>query len=202
MLEQRGFKVDEYKNFTPTEMNILAADILTSTPEPIISRNETSHIEVHYFLNKANITPKNITQVIETILEKLEKNIPEEKHKSKDLILLVLNKPTQNVTSAVNAIYKQTGTYIQIFPLKNLMFNVTKHLLVPPHKKMSINFFEEELKGTLMIDDPAFLPHVLNTDPVSMFIGLRPNDIVEIQRPSKSAGTHMVYRYCVNGFDN
>jgi DNA-directed RNA polymerase subunit H (RpoH/RPB5) len=201
MLEYRGFQVDKYKNFTTAEMNVLAADIITSTPEPIISSNEKCHIEVHYFLNKTNITPKNISQFVETIISKMEENLKANKltKVKKDIILLVVNKPTQNVLVTVNQIYKTTGVYIQIFPLKNLMFNVTNHDLVPPHKKVDESFFEEKIKKYLNIESPEKLPIILNTDPVAMFIGLRPNDIVEICRPSKSAGKHIVYRYCVNG---
>ena len=195
MLEYRGFNVDEYKNFTNAEMNVLAADIISSpTPEPIISDTENSHIEVHYFLNKTNITPKNIVSLIEIIIDKMETI---EKSVKKDIILLVVSKPTQNVLAAIHKIYATTGVYIQIFPLKNLMFNVTKHALVPPHKKMDDTFFEEKIKKTLNVETPQKLPNILNTDPVAMFIGLRPNEVVEICRPSKSAGKHYVYRYCI-----
>ena len=41
------------------------------------------------------------------------------------------------------------------------------------------------------------IPHILESDPVAMFIGLRPGDVCKITRPSQSAGKIIVYRLCV-----
>jgi DNA-directed RNA polymerase subunit H (RpoH/RPB5) len=193
LLEYRDFNVEKYKNFTSTEMNILAAEIQTTTPEPIIVENDTYHTEVHYFLNKSNITPKSISQIIETIILKMD----QQNTKKKDIIMVILNKPTANVLLKINQIFKESGIYIQIFSIRHLMFNIVNHKLVPSHTKMEDGFFEKEIKEQLNIQTPDMLPYILNTDPVAMFIGLRPKEIVKITRPSNSAGVHLVYRYCI-----
>ena len=190
MLEQRGFQVDKYKNFTSAEMNLLASEIKTQTPEPIVSTNFDSkeHIEVHYLLDKNSPTAKTIDTLVNSVISKRDESLNDFDH---TLVIITKSKCSQSVN-------EETGTYVQIFSIRTLMFNVTKHTLVPPHTRLEPSIFETHLKNEYHIKSPDQLPHIMDNDPVAKFIGLRPGDICKITRPSLSAGQHQVYRHCVS----
>jgi len=84
---------------------------------------------------------------------------------------------------------------IQMFHLNRLIFNISKHKLIPKHEKISM-YEANELKKKLKLDTLEKLPHILNTDPMAKHINLKCGDVCKITRPSKNAGEHICYRYC------
>ena len=72
---------------------------------------------------------------------------------------------------------------------------IMKHKLVPIHKIIS----EKEKKDLLekFKITPDQLPKILNTDPVSVFIGAQPGQIVKIIRKSQTAKEAVAYRLVV-----
>jgi DNA-directed RNA polymerase subunit H (RpoH/RPB5) len=108
-------------------------------------------------------------------------------------ILVVVDKISQNNLKQINAL----NINIQIFDIKELQFNITKHILVPKHEVVSD---QEEIKTILQnycLKSKFQLPHILKTDPVSRYLGLRNGDIVRITRTSPTAGEYIVYRCCM-----
>ena len=86
---------------------------------------------------------------------------------------------------------------IQIFHVNRLIFNISKHNLIPKHEKINVNEEEEkEFKTKFKIDTLEKLPHILNTDPMAKYLNLKCGDVCKITRPSKNAGEHVCYRYC------
>ena len=81
------------------------------------------------------------------------------------------------------------------------MYNCTKHKSVPQHIRITKDEYEvylQDFLDSLHIESLENLPKIFDTDPVAMFIGLRPGEMCKIIRPSMSAGEHIVYRYCVS----
>ena len=84
---------------------------------------------------------------------------------------------------------------IQIFKFKNLVFNITKHSLVPKHEKVP----EKEIKKLLlklMISKLSQFPTLLTTDPICKYYNFKVNDLIKISRTS-NGNKHTFYR-CVN----
>lgn len=89
---------------------------------------------------------------------------------------------------------------IETFCIKNLLFNITKHELVPKHElldpeeakkiydRYSIKDNQKVLKLPLLIT---------KTDPVAKYYDFKHKDLVKITRPSSSIGEAISYRYCV-----
>ena len=123
------------------------------------------------------------------------------KDKKLTIIFLVCDGTTPSVKEAVRMLTKKFNVFIQIFPIRNLMYNVTKHSNVPKHIRIPMRDFEsfglEDFLDSLHINSLTKLPKILESDPVAMFIGLQPGELCKIIRPSQSAGQHFVYRYCV-----
>jgi len=76
-----------------------------------------------------------------------------------------------------------------------IQFDMMSHDLVPLHTILS-----EKEKGELLKKynvEPNQLPKILNTDPVSIFIGAKPGQIVKIIRNSHTAKESIAYRFVV-----
>lgn len=82
---------------------------------------------------------------------------------------------TGNVTPVASKIIRKSQDIeFEIFKETELMFNLTKHSLVPLHEKLSEN------------DSLPFknlqIPSLLSTDCVSRFLGFRSGDVIKITR--------------------
>ena len=193
MLEYRGYDISNISPFT-TFTGTDKLDKLSIN----LSKNGKELIQVHYEVESTRTNHKKLTKRIEDIISKLES--PE---KSKDLtiIFLVRDGMTPSVKEAIRLLSQKYGVFIQIFPIRNLMYNCTKHKSVPQHiriTKIEYEVYLQDFLDSLHIESLENLPKIFDTDPVAMFIGLRPGEMCKIIRPSMSAGEHIVYRYCVS----
>lgn len=190
LLENRGYDMTKYKTFEPSTSN-------NESMSPIVVSNDKEMVEVHYELTSTRTNHKNVSKKVTQIVEKRK-----EKDKKKELtiIFLVSDSMTPSVKEAIRVLTNKYKIFIQVFPIRTLMYNITKHQSVPEHVRISkseYNKYLDDLLDSLHIDSLDNLPKILDTDPVAMFIGLRPGDLCKITRPSLSAGIHVVYRYCV-----
>ena len=80
--------------------------------------------------------------------------------------------------------------------IKRLQFNILDHSLVPPHRVMT-SAEVEDVKKKYNINYLTEFPEISRFDPVSQVIGLRPGQVCEITRSSKTAITSYYYRCCV-----
>ena len=193
MLEYRGYDISNISPFT-TFTGIDKLDKLSIN----LSKNGKELIQVHYEVESTRTNHKKLTKRIEDIISKLDS--PE---KSKDLtiIFLVRDGMTPSVKEAIRLLSEKYGVFIQIFPIRNLMYNCIKHKSVPQHIRITKTEYEvylQDFLDSLHIESLENLPKIFDTDPVAMFIGLRPGEMCKIIRPSMSAGEHIVYRYCVS----
>jgi DNA-directed RNA polymerase subunit H (RpoH/RPB5) len=74
-------------------------------------------------------------------------------------------------------------------------FNIMNHKLVPLHMIISEKEREELLKKYNI--EPSGLPKILDTDPVSIYIGAKPGQILKIIRKSHTAKEAVSYRLVV-----
>lgn len=95
-----------------------------------------------------------------------------------------------------NAFTQYNGARVHVTQIQLLLFPIMEHDLVPEHRKLSDAEFDY-VKSEYHITEKTQLPSIHFTDPVARVIGLYPNDVCEITRPSKTAGTYKYYRLCV-----
>lgn len=170
-------------------------------PPSLTSVNDTSEIVVQFEIDKSCCSSKNLTKIVTDAYSK-------RKHHDKDFtfILIVRDKITPSLYQACRDIRQSENIFVQIFKLKSLFYNPTKHVLVPEHTripresetdKQEFDKIKQKLLKTLHIDTLEKLPHILEQDAIGSFIGLREGDLCKIVRPSQSAGVHTLYRYTV-----
>jgi DNA-directed RNA polymerase subunit H (RpoH/RPB5) len=97
-------------------------------------------------------------------------------------------------------ILKKHGVFIQLFNAKHLMFNVTKHEIVPTHEALDIWQHHTEIESIKRVYNISNLakenPAIGLGDPVAKFIGLRRGQLCKITRVNPSSGTYITYRWC------
>jgi DNA-directed RNA polymerase I, II, and III subunit RPABC1 len=91
-------------------------------------------------------------------------------------ILLYEGIPTPAVKNVINTIY-DIGVLIELFNVDDLQFNITKHILVPLHKKLN----KEECKEFKQQYGTS-IPVLLKSDPVCRFYNFQKGDIIQITR--------------------
>ena len=95
---------------------------------------------------------------------------------------------------------KKHGLFVQLFNLRHLMFNVTKHEIQPKQEPLDLWHDGEEI-ATIMrtyniVNLAKAFPVIAVSDPVAKFIGLQRGQLSKITRIGPSAGTSVSYRWC------
>jgi DNA-directed RNA polymerase I, II, and III subunit RPABC1 len=108
-------------------------------------------------------------------------------------ILVAKEKLSQNNSKMLTTL----KVNLQIFDIKQLQFNISKHVLVPKH---DIIRDEKEIKSIIerfSLKSKYQLPIILKTDAMAKYLGLKNGDIVRITRDSPTSGEYVIYRCCI-----
>jgi DNA-directed RNA polymerase subunit H (RpoH/RPB5) len=131
--------------------------------------------------------------------EESDENALIKKYSRKHFILVLSEPPSSALMHQLQARDKSlqilNGT-LQIFYVKELLYNPLKHNLVPKHEKIS----EDEVKEILsvyLIKHKNQLPIISRNDVIARWLGLRHGDIVRITRHNETSGTYYYYRCCL-----
>lgn len=92
---------------------------------------------------------------------------------------------------------RDQNSNVELFMLKDLLFNVSRHEFVPKHEVISD---PEEIQKVMELYDLKYktqMPIILRTDPMSRYLDIKSGEIVRITRNSVASGETLVYRVCV-----
>lgn len=104
----------------------------------------------------------------------------------------------QGMTSfAKQALHNTSGTKYKVeqFLEKELLVNITEHILVPKHSLLNIKEKQALLQKYKLKETQ--LPRIQMKDAVSRYFGLNRGDVLKIERPSETAGRYITYRLVV-----
>ena len=90
--------------------------------------------------------------------------------------------------------YYTKNFFVQIFNLDSLLFDITKHELVPEHIIITEDEKPDLLKHYNISEDK--LPHISRFDPVAKYLGMRPKQVCKIIRNSYTSGEATYFRIC------
>ena len=85
---------------------------------------------------------------------------------------------------------------VEMFEIRNLLFNITKHSYVPKHVLLSTTE-AEEVYDKYSIKNKTQLPIIYKTDPVAKYFDFKSGELIKISRGSTAIGESITYRYCV-----
>jgi DNA-directed RNA polymerase subunit H (RpoH/RPB5) len=171
MLVDRGISIENLESISDVELNIMAKT------SKIFSVTVNDAFKVVYYNN-----PK-------FKINDLKKYFEDDSH-----ILIIFKEKINNLN--IKNLKEQNNVTIEIFMLKELQYNISKHVLVPKHE--IVNSVDEVNK---ILDIYQLkknqLPIILRTDPMARYLDVKSGEVVMVSRNSPSAGEAIVYRYCV-----
>ena len=197
-LNLRGYDVSAYSGASMTEVSSMFGtkqlDMLISYNNELLEDDDNDtekgkKVFIKYHLAKG-LRQNNIHEYIEELFQ-LDQILT----KNDDFIIIVKDEPNDSLIKNLRNIWEQEGYFITVLCLARLQFNILDHELVPPHRKLSPNK-AEEIKLQYNITKDSEIPDISRFSPVAQIIGLRPGDICEIKRPSKTGITTLFYRIC------
>ena len=192
LMKRQNYNVNEYANFSINEVNTMyqtqQLDISLEKNEDSLEKNK---VYIHYFLEKPTLRSNDLQEIIEDLF-----NIEETLTKSDTLIIIIKEDMNETLTNQVKHIWERDKIFITIISIKRLQFNILDHQLVPNHRVLSLNELAV-IQKKYNIKNLLDLPEISRFDPVSQVIGIRPGQVCEIIRPSKTAIQSYYYRVCV-----
>jgi DNA-directed RNA polymerase subunit H (RpoH/RPB5) len=113
------------------------------------------------------------------------------------IIIVSPSRPSESVMKVLighNA--DRENVYVQIFDIRSLGFNISKHRKVPQHRICKENEKPEIIKN-YNLKSLEQMPKILSQDAMAKFIGARPGDVVEVVGLCETSADNLRYRYCV-----
>ena len=196
LMDKQGFDVTGYGNFTISEINAMKQNnqldmLLESKPEKSGEKSvNTNKVYIRYYLAKT-IRPTNIHEMIDDLFV-----LTETLKKSDTLYIIIKDNVNETLINELKHIWERDGIFIVIESIKCLQFNILNHVLVPEHKVMP-EVQVNEVMTRYNITDKIQFPDISRFDPVARAIGLRPGQVCNIIRPSKTSIKTNYYRICV-----
>lgn len=182
MLNDRDEDITKIENMTEEEL------LSFYTNSSIFDIEVNDKLKIIY-----NMTSKIKIQDIRKFI-----NIDEENEKNdldKTIIFISKEKLTTNNFKSFNE-YKNKVN-LQFFYIKELLFNIYRHELVPKHDVISSNEEIKKIMDKYLMKNKFQFPLILHTDPVCKYLNIKSNSLVKITRPSPTSGEYILYRYVV-----
>ena len=181
MLEDRGFEIsDEDKNMNYEDFT----NRLEENAIQLVANNIKNPLKIAYvtfILDSKSFSKKDLVVLKAMINEKYPTN--------EVTVIIVQDKQTPQIAKELqNDEYK----LYEIFSMKNLMFNITHHEIVPKH--ILLNQDEVDMILKQYQTTRAQLPKLLTTDPVAKYYGMKAGDVCKIIRQSPMTGESYYYR--------
>lgn len=184
-LEYQGYNIADFKDFSVEEINAMFLNKQLNMT--LSGTNKKTHVIYHI---EKTLRKENIDEYVEKIF-----NVEQLLSKDDMLIIVMKTQPNDTLIKHQKHIWEEKGIFIVIHGIPKLQFNLLEHDFVSPHTKLS-----EEDSSKIMkkynIMDKSQMPDISRFDPVALAIGLRPGEICEIIRTSKTAIQSNYYRIC------
>lgn len=197
LMGKQGYNVSDYEGFSINEVNTMKTNNqLDMILERKMKKNgEDDDIEnkqkiyIKYYLAKA-LRPNNLQEMIDDLF-----SVEEILSKRDTLFVVVKDEINETLMNSLKHIWESEKIFIVIQPIKRTQFNILEHILVPNHRVLS-EAEKVSVKTKYNITKDEQFPIITRFDPVASAIGIRPGDVCEITRPSKTAITAPYYRIC------
>jgi len=187
IMEKQNYNVSEYSNFSINEVNSMFNN---DQMDMILENDKDRKIYIRYNLG-SKINESVILNFVEDLFY-----LSETLQKTDTLFIITkeeLNDPLSNV---LKQIWEKEKVHIVIESIARLQFNILNHNLVPNHRIINDNEVSAMMEKYNILSLEQ-LPEINRFDPVAKLIGIKPKEVCEIKRPSKSAIESYYYRVCV-----
>ena len=126
IMDERGFDVEDYKDFSITEVNSMKKN---EQLDLLLNKSTSGEqIYIKYNLGKG-LRPQNIDEMIEDLYD-----IEQILQSDDELLIITKTEPNDTLIKHMEKIWKTNNIFVNIIPLPRLCFNILKHSLVPVHE--------------------------------------------------------------------
>ena len=193
LMEKQGYNTLDYNGFSVNEVNTMKLnnqlDMLLEKAYESGNEKKVKKIYIRYYLAKS-LRPNNLQEMIDDLF-----NVEEILTKDDTLLIVVKDEINETLVNVLKHIWETDKIFIILQPLKRLQFNILEHVLVPSHRVLTTEETILIKKKYNIISDEQF-PIITRFDPAAQAIGIRPGEVCEIIRPSKTAISAPYYRIC------
>lgn len=186
ILEARKFNTENYKGFSVNEIHSL----LTNDQLDMMVNSDTKKIYIKYFNLEKSLRPNNVHEIVDSLFHIEQVLTPND-----ELIIITKDEPNETLQKLQRSLFEHDKVYVNIICIQRLQFNILKHALVPPHRVISEEE-KQQVKTKYNIEKDREFPSISRFDPVSQVLGIRPGEVFEIERSSKTAIKRNFYRIC------
>ena len=178
MLEDRHFNIDIIKN------NITSLKEINAMYDNnnVNFSDEKNNIYIHFFLDKKSFGKKDLENIVKSNIDY-------------EYILIII--PDQNISAVVlKELSQPTYNGVEIFQKKQLITNITKHVLQPKFRLLSKDEIEKIMEN-YRVEKLSYFAKIKTTDPISKYYGAKKGDLFEIIRNSESNGEKTIYKLVI-----
>jgi len=190
ILDDRGYDTTIYRNIAPDQILTLAEkpralDILVK------KKTDTAPCErafvVYMLQDRIRLRLGTFTRDVYE---------GEDAPSKTDDVIVILNEPYHEAFDKVSLqMWQQQKARMTFFHIKQIVVHLGRHVLVPPHRKLTPEESKAEM-DRLHITQKSQFPLIKHHDIQARLMGLVPGDLVEILRPSPTAGVARILRIC------
>jgi DNA-directed RNA polymerase I, II, and III subunit RPABC1 len=180
MIRDRGIFVPDAENITFEQLSIKYNN--KNLDIYINDENKNIKVYVHFHNEIKNFSKADLKNIMTNVITKYD---------DQNIMLILILKEKEN--SAVSKeLSKESYKNVEVFLRKNMVFNITHHVLVPKHSILS----KEEEKELLdkYYTTKGKLPKLARTDPIAKYYGMKPEQVCKIIRKSPEVGEYIYYR--------
>jgi len=192
MLQDRGDNIDE---FVEHEVDVDREEFYN---DKNITEFHTSNTTMIFALTKK--LRRIVLEEIKNASKGDVESFIQKYNKKKNFIIIIsddtVSSPIVQQLNTFDKILQKMGGSLQYFHIKNLLFNPTKHILVPKHTKLSPEEVSTVMEKYLIKGKNQF-PYIFHSDPIARWMGLKQGDVVQIDRYNENSGLSYYYRVCV-----
>jgi DNA-directed RNA polymerase subunit H (RpoH/RPB5) len=193
-MQSQSYDVNDYSGFSVNEVNTMKTnnqlDMILEKLEEDPATKIKGKIYIRYYLAKA-LRPANLQEMIDDLF-----TVEEVLKKTDTLLIVVKDEVNETLINTLKHIWEQDKIFIVIQSLRRLQFNILNHVLVPSHRILSLSeTIQIRTRYNIMSNDQ--FPDISRFDPVAQAIGIRPGQVCEIIRASKTAISAPYYRICM-----
>ena len=194
LMNRQNYNVSDYTNFSINEVNSMLQnnqlDMLLVKNDEDETTHRKSKIYISYYLAKL-IKKQNLEEMIDDLF-----NLEQILTKEDTLFIIIKEDMNETLINELKHIWEKDGIFIVIQNIKRLQFNILQHRQVPPHRVLT----NKEISDVMLkynIRERNEFPEISRFDPVAQVIGLRPSNVCEITRDSKTSIKALYYRVCI-----
>ena len=187
ILRKRGFDTEQYSGASIAEVHAMfqhdQLDMLLKYP------TTDQKVYVKYHLAKT-LRPNNLYDFTSDLFE------DEKLLSTNDELIIIAKAPANDsLKKTLKLLWSDSKYFVTVIGIEALQFNILEHTLVPPHVILSTEQSNLVRKKYNIMNDSQ-LPDISRFSPVAAAIGIRPGEMCEIIRPSKTAVSSKFYRIC------